>query len=80
MNLSSVYMISILLTSIAGVGSAFLGNKFVPMVSQPTEVSSVVEPPKEEPAPPEVPSKVAYEQPPPTVPSNAVPSVPGESN
>lgn len=79
-SLSTTYGVSILLASIAGIGSAFLANKFVPMVPQPTEVSGIVEPTKEEPAPPEVPSKVAYEELPPAELPNAVPAVPGEEN
>jgi hypothetical protein len=78
-SLSTTYGISILLASITGIGSAFLANKFVPMIPEPAEISSVtVEPIKEEPAPsapPEVPSKVAYEELPPAELPNAVPPV-----
>ena len=81
-SLSTTYGVSILLASIAGIGSAFLANKFVPMVPQPTEVSGVTEPVKEEPAPSapeEVPSKVAYEELPPATLPNATPATPGAS-
>jgi len=87
-SLSTTYGISILLASIAGIGSAFLANKVVPMIPEPAEVSSVtVEPVKEEPAPsapPDVPSKVTYEDLPPAKLPNAVPPVasapPGDEN
>jgi cell fate (sporulation/competence/biofilm development) regulator YlbF (YheA/YmcA/DUF963 family) len=37
-SLSTTYGVSILLASIAGIGSAFLANKFVPMGPEPAEV------------------------------------------
>ena len=84
-SLSTTYGISILLASIAGIGSAFLANKFVPMIPEPAEVSGItVEPVKEQPspsAPPEeVPSKVAYEELPPAELPNAVPVTPEDEN
>lgn len=76
-SLSTVYGISILLASIAGIGSAFLANKFVPMIPQPAEVNeySVQEPAS--PPPPEVPDKESFSTPPPLKLQNDVPSVPG---
>lgn len=81
-SLSTVYGISILLASIAGIGSAFLANKFVPMIPEPAEVSGIVEPVEEKPVVPqeEVSQKVSYEELPPAELPNSVPSVPGESN
>ena len=77
-SLSTTYGISILLASITGIGSAFLANKFVPMVPEPTEVSDVTAQPLEPApsAPPEeVPQKVAYEELPPAELPNAGPPV-----
>lgn len=79
MNLSSVYMISILLTSIAGVGSAFLGNKFVPMIPTPDEVSenSTEQPTISQTPPP--PQPQTFMVPSSNPPDSVVPQLPGAS-
>ena len=44
-SLSTTYGVSILLASIAGIGSAFLANKFVPLTPPPTQEVIKPEPP-----------------------------------
>ena len=57
-SLTTVYMISMILTSIAGIGSAFLGNKIYPLTGGAEPIPVELQPPTLPQTPAEVPVSV----------------------